>query len=214
MKKWIFSILFVIAVTLIAWWAVARLVGTSQAERPKMQMSVAVAPTKKNMQAQLMDPALDPQSREMLIEKIELEKRAEANQKAGEANPAAKTPSDQLSVAAVPAQLQVETGIFEGSEGMVRPDQAVIANYWRGILNGKVLIAFAGSKVDNDKQGMIVLVTASLDPAVSDTTFENFLAPPEGGKLRVIDAKDGVLSLQRANGTPIKFDLNTKTFSQ
>lgn len=200
--------------TLIAWWAIARLVGTSHAERANTLLSVTKVPAKEGLQAQLMDPGLDLQSRESLIEKIELQKRAEANLQVGKDNPAPKTPSNQVNPGAIPAQLKVESGIFEGSEGMIRPDQAVITNYWRGVLNGKILIAFAGSKAGDENQGMIILVTASLDPAVSDTTFENFLAPSQAGKMRVVDMKDNhILELQPANGPMVKFDLNTKTFA-
>lgn len=214
MKKWILSILFVGAVTLAAVWAIGRLMGTSQAEQSKTQMSVTVSPAQEDLQSKLMNPSLDQKSREMLMEKIELEKRIDLNQKFGAENPAPKTPPNQISAAVLPALLQVETGIFEGSEGMIRPERAAITNYWQGVLNGKVYIAFAGSKPDDDKQGMIVLVTTSQDPAVSDITFEDYYAPANGGKLRVIEAKDGILVLQRASGALLKFDLNTKTFMQ
>jgi hypothetical protein len=212
MKKWIISILFVTAVTLIAIWAVSRLIGTSQAEQPVMKMSAAVSPTQESMQDQLMDPNLDQQSREMLIEKIELEKRSETDKQAGIDNPAPKVPSVQADKAVIPAQLQVETGIFEGSEGMVRSERAVISNYWQGVVNGKVYIAFAGAKPGENAQGVIVLAIASLDPAVNEIAFEEFLAPGTVGKLRVIDAKDGIVVLQQVNGGQLKFDLTTKKF--
>jgi hypothetical protein len=214
MKKWILSILFVVGVTLAAVWAISRLIGTSQAEQPKAQMSAVVSQAQEDLQTQLMDPKLDLQSREMLIEKIELENRVAANQKSGEEKPAPKTQANQIVAAAAPEQLQVETGIFEGSEGMVRPEKAAISNYWRGVLNEKIYIAFAGSKAGDDKQGMIVLVTTSQDPAVNDINFEDYFAPVNGGQLRVMEAKDGVLVLQQASGALIKFDLNKRVFTQ
>ncbi len=220
MKKWVLSILFVAILTVVAVWAVGQLVKPTQAQQPKMlvaaavPMVVATPSVKKDMQSQLMDPGLDLKSREMAIEKIEIEKRLDDIQKLGEANPAPKIQKKQAAAGAIPAQLQVETGIFEGSEGMIRPSQATILNYWRGVVNGKILMAFAGAKANAEQKGMVILMVTSLDPAVSDTVFETYVDPAQRGHLRVVDAKDGILSLQRANGDLIKFDLNKKTFEQ
>ena len=220
MKKWVLSILFMAILTIVAVWAVGQLVKPTQAQQPKMlvaaavPMVVATPSAKKDMQSQLMDPGLDLKSREMAIEKIEIEKRLDDSQKLGEVSPAPKIQKKQAAAGAIPAQLQVETGVFEGSEGMIRPSQATILNYWRGVVSGKILMAFAGAKADADQKGVVILMTTSLDPAVSDTVFETYVDPAQRGHLRVVDVKDGILSLQRANGDLIKFDLAKKAFEQ
>ena len=211
MKKWIFSIFVVVAVTAIGVWAVGRLLGNASADNPAGQMAVpgqavAVQATEPvDHEKQLMDPSVDLPGREMLIEKIDLEKRAEANRKAGEAAPANKTAPAIMAAGAAAAPLQVETGIFEGSDGMVRPGQADITNYWRGILDGRIVIVFAGSVAGNDSHGMLVVLITSDDQASSDVAFNNYLAPLGVGKLRILSEKDGVLVLKDETGKVIQF---------
>jgi|GEM_PF-2690577 len=220
MKKWIVSIVVVLAVSAVAIWSVSRLLSVSRAEKPQPLMqagageSGSVRPID-DLQTRLLDPRVDLQSREMLMEKIELEKRADKNRQAGAAQPAPKTaPQNLVAPAAMIPQEQVESGIFEGSEGMIRSEQAEIQNHWAGVVDGNIVMVFAGAKTGQKEQGMLVVVTASLDPNVNDTVFEYYYAPANSGILRVLEAHEGYLVLQRANGAPLKFDLMAKKFIQ
>ena len=212
MKKWIFSILFVLAITAAGVWAISQLLGSASADTPAIPAAVAnqsnmvMATAPVNYEQRIMDPAVDLPAREMLIEKIDLQKRADANRQAGELNPANKVVPSFLAAGGAAAEpLQVETGIFEGSDGMVRPSQANITNYWRGIQDGKIVIVFAGSAAGKDQEGMIVVITSSVDPSISDVAFEYFPAPAGIGRLRILGEKDGELSLKDTSGKLLQF---------
>lgn len=215
MKKWIGWVVVVGLVVFLGVWAASRLLTvskTDQAAKANVSTPEVVSNNPQSMQEKLMDPSVDLPARESLMEKIEIQKRVEENEKAGQGSPASKDAAAKPAPAAMMASSQVETGIFEGSEGMVRPDQAHIQNYWRGLVDGKVDMVLAGSTAADNDQGLVVLVVASLDPSDSTVTFEYFNAPGKTGSLRVVSAKDNQVALQTTGGAILQFDVKNRIF--
>jgi len=215
MRKWIVWVVIVGLVILLGVWGASRLLSNGRAEQP-LQLSVKASPlvptTLPGMEEKLMDPAVDLPARESLIEKIDIQKRLTENEKAGQASPAPKDPVPQPAAAAAMESSQVETGIFEGSEGMVRPEQAKINNYWRGLVDGKVYMLMAGSTAADSEQGLVVLVVASLDPTDSAVNFSYYNSPSRIGSLRVESMIDDSVMLQASGGVSYRFDLKTLAF--
>lgn len=215
MKRWIICGGLALLIIVAGAWAVSRMIARASANHDDGQKTVSASvdlPPTERMQLQLVNPQLDTASRESLMKKIEMAERVEKEQQSGETAPAPKLTFEVSSQPEVKALTEVESGIFPGSEGMIRPSQAQINNYWQGSVDGQSVMVFAGAATDNPNQGLVVVVTASLDPAVSDIHFETVLAPGETGTLRVDTESDGLLTLETLNGTELIFNLNEKTF--
>jgi hypothetical protein len=217
MKKWMIWSLVGLVVVMICAGIVIRFVN-ADGIAPKGSAQIAVTATKGNpptiadMQKQLLDPKLDPQSRQSLMDKIEVAQREEQNQSAGAANPA---PKDQPGVAALnsaPVLLQVESKISDGSQGMVKPSLADIVNNWHGMLSERIVTALAGSKPDDITQGLLVVFSISADPQVNDAQIDVYPAKTGSGPLKVISEENGVITLTGSNGYTVKFDLNTRVY--
>lgn len=217
MKKWIGWGLVVGLVVFSGIWGVSRLLPTSDTAligAVKARATPVVLSGPASMQATLMDPAVDLAGRETLMEKIEIRKRVDDNEKAGQSKPGDKTSPVQAAPQAVMAASQVETGIFEGSEGMIRPEQAAIQNYWRGVVDGKVIMLMAGASAQDPNQGLVVRIEASLDPADNSIQFEFFNSPRKDGSLRVSEVKGNLVTLQAPGGAILQFDLQKRTFGE
>jgi hypothetical protein len=209
MKRWILWGALALLILAAGAWAASRMIVQVSANLTAEQKSMASTgknPPVDNMQQKLMDPKLDPAARESLMEKIDLAQKADADQKAGETGPAPKAAPDFGSQPQSKVMTQVETGIFPGSEGMIRPSQAQINNYWQGLVGGQIVMVFAGASAEDPNQGLVVVVTTSADPNVSDIQFKTVTAPGASGSLRVVDEGDGVIRLQNPQGIELRFD--------
>jgi hypothetical protein len=215
MKRWIIWGALALLIIALGAWAVSRMIARASAYQEGGQKSVSASvnlPPTDRMQQQLLNPQLDAASRESLMGKIEMAERVEQEQRAGETAPAPKVASEVSLQPEAKSLPEIESGIFPGSEGMIRPSQAQINNYWQGSVDGQSVMVFAGAAADNPNQGLVVVVTASLDPNVSDIYFVTVLAPGETGTLRVVDESDGLITLETPNGTKLMFNLSEKTF--
>jgi hypothetical protein len=197
-------------------WIASQMITAANAEPAVMAKGLPPAgsdlPPSEQMQAQLMDPRLDVAARESLMEKIEIAKNVEQQQAAEIVSPAPKETPDFGSAGLMMDQLQIETGIFPGPEAMIRPSLMQVTNYWQGVVDGQIVMVFAGSAPDNPRQGLVVVATTSLDPAVGDIRFEALPAPGETGSLRVVSETGGLLTLETPGGAQLAFRITTKSF--
>jgi hypothetical protein len=210
---WLFVLVLVgIGGLALSRWVVAQVDADQQQVKLLAGQAQPGTPTPEIISAErLFDPALDPQSRASVAEKLEMKTRQAADLAAGEANPAPKdkmppTPTVEKQLLANATAL---SGIFSGSEGMVKPDQAAINNYWQGSLNGRATMVLAGSEPQDTTQGLVIVVSSD-GFAVSD--YQVIDAPAGVSSLTVVDALETTLVLQDLDGTRLVFDLPTLSF--
>jgi hypothetical protein len=215
MKRWILWGVLALLIFAGGAWIANRMIRAANAEPAAMAKGLpdsVETPPSKQMQEQLMDPLLDEAARESLMEKIEIAKNIEQQQSAGAIPPAPKVPPDFGPEALVMAQPQVESGIFPGPEAMIWPSLMRISNYWQGLVDGEVVMIFAGSSADDPRQGLVVIATTSADPAVGDIRFERLPAPGQTGSLRVASESGGILTLETPEGVQLTFSIAAKSF--
>lgn len=215
MRKWILWLVFMIAVALAGFWTASRVIGTARSGSASLVLQKATVESPGDLeqfQTRLLNPAVDQPGREALIEKIEIQNREDALQKSGEENPASKTNAPEVASSKVQTELSVETGIFEGSEGMVRPEQGNIQNYWRGIVDGKIVMLMAGAKAGDDTIGLVVVITASSDPVDNQVAIDYIPALVRSGSLRVVSVKNNIANLQTFRGEILHFDVKKHEF--
>lgn len=216
MRKWLPWILTALLVGVgglfFARWVIAQVGSqTQQVNALAAQTPVATSAGPIVSEQRLFDPNLDPQSRESLSEKIAIQTRTAADQAAGEANPASKDkvpplPAQPQQAVAGP---QAQAGIFNGSEGMVKPEQAQINNYWQGEIDGKPTMVLAGAEPQDSGKGLVIVV---ISDGFSVTGFRIVPAPEGIGSLKAVDFTPQTLILEDTNGNRLTFDLKTQTF--
>lgn len=107
-----------------------------------------------------------------------------------------------------------ETGIFPGSDGMVKPEQAKINNYWQGQAGNEQIFVFAGSLPDDETAGRVVCIRINAADAMATPSVMIFDTPISNGSLRVSDSSDGTIALNAADGSAYFFDLATNSIRQ
>ncbi len=206
---WALVALVLIAGSFTIWrWAAAGEVNLSAPGQPRQGATPVANPINPE---RLFDPALDPQSRSALSEKLEIENRRTADSSAGAGNPAPKTPGMVTPAPGLAAAAggEVQSGIYPGSDGMVRPDDAQINNYWVGTVGGQVLVVLAGSEPDDAGKGLVILLTSD---GFSVTGRQRVQAPGGIGSLKVTQADSERLMMQDNQGNTITFDLASRSF--
>lgn len=164
----------------------------------------------------LTNKALSAADRAALQRKLELIDRLISQRANGQGNggskgsgpliPPAQPPQSQPPVAVLTGQDE----ILDGSEGLVRPWEAVTQNLWQGERGGVYYQALAGSASDDPSKGLILLIESQ--PQKNQRTQHFYLAPSSTGALRVISARGTQLLLSTANGGQIIFDLVARSF--
>jgi len=216
MRRWIPWVLVLVLVVVgglfLARWVIAQVEAGSLAGNPVAGKPTPTAPPGAIISEQrLFDPNLDLQSRESLNEKLEIEALKATQKAAGEANPAPKDklPPAPTVVNQAVANPPAPSGIYNGSEGMVKPEQAQINNYWQGAFNGKALMVMAGSEPVDTSKGLVIVVSSD---GFSVTGFEIVLAPQGVGSLKVVEATGAILTLEDQSGNRLTFDLASQAF--
>jgi hypothetical protein len=216
MRRWMPWIM-VVGLVLVGGLMLARWVGAQRLFEPlqaKTGLSEGVStPMPSNLVAKekLFDPALDPQSRAGITEKLNMQQKAAADQGTGKANPASKEGRPVLpSVGGQPAILQVESGIFPGSDGMVRPEEAQINNYWQGNVAGSQMVVLAGSEVDDKAKGLVIVLSSD---GFSMTGYQRVSAPDGFSSLHVVEQQETRLVLLDSQQHSLVFDLKTLAFA-
>ena len=171
----------------------------------------AAAPVTKPIDAEnLFDPNLDPPARSALSEKLDMQSQLDDDRTAGAANPAPKTTNQGIAAPnSADALVQVETGIFPGSDAMVKPEEARINNYWQGVINGQVLVVLAGSAPEDESKGLLVILTSD---GFSLTGYQQVFAPDGITSLSVTEATADQLILQDTQGKQLTFNLTSLAF--
>ncbi len=176
--------------------------------------ATAVAPIREagniqQMKESLFDPALDVSMRENLTEKIELAQKAQQAAMESAASPALKeAPAlPRFSMSSLMGDWQSASGIYEGSDGLVRPEDAAISNYWQGVVAGKGMAVLAGADASDPSQSVLVVLTTELPDGTS--TYQRILLPEKAGKIRIIRADFPRLTLQSAEGRQWIFNVET-----
>ena len=209
---WIILVVILAAGSLAVWRAVgASNILSAALSRSESPASVVSTPVTKPVNPEnLFDPNLDPQSRSALSEKLALESKQEDDRAAGAANPAAKTTNQGIAAPnSADSLAQVASGIFPGSDALVKPEEARINNYWQGVINGQVLVVLAGSAPDDESKGLVVVLTSD---GFSLTGYKQIPAPEGIASLSVIEAAADHLILQDAQGKQLTFNLTMLTF--
>ena len=216
MKRWILWSVLALLIFTGGGWIAGQMITAARAEPAAVAEGLPQAgsdlPPSYRMQAHLMDPGLDVAARESLMEKIEIPKNIEQQQTADTVPPAPKETPDFGPAGLMMDQLQIETGIFPGPEAMIRPSLMQVTNYWQGVVDGQVVMVFAGSVPDNPQQGLVVVATSSLDPAVGDIQFVARQAPGETGSLRVVSESGGLVTLETPGGAQLIFSITARSF--
>jgi hypothetical protein len=220
MKRWYpwigLGVVILIVCLIAAQWVTAASMRNTR--NPVIQAAVIAATATpvsasslESMQRQLFDPKLDVASRESLMEKIDLQKKADADREAGISNPAPKDATGALPQAnSAMAQAENSSGIYEGSDAIVKPDEAQVNNYWQGKLGDLDTVVLAGSVPNDPTQGLILLISSG--SGAQTGSYERFLTPEKNGSLRIVSVHDTRIVLQTANGGQIQFDLTQKGF--
>lgn len=160
---------------------------------------------------------LSDAGRESLQAKLEMAERMAAERQAArnalQAGPREKVISEEMRVFSAPEQPQpAPEGIFEGSEGLVRPSLAQINNTWQAERSGSLYQVFAGSLPDQPEQGLLIVSQIAPDRPVGER--EVYLAPSNAGSLRILSVDGQTLRLEGASGMKLSFDLDSRTYQE
>lgn len=166
------------------------------------------------LQVELNRPQLSDFARESLQEKIKMAELQATEQAVGAGQPRNEKVAPPLAPASSEMLLaqQVPEGIFEGSEGMVSPSVAQISNVWQGTYQGYMWQVFAGSPADRSDLGILMIYIEN--PVEQKRSLEVVQAPGNPGKLRIMEVKDAVITLQTIDGIQLFFNMETKKFQE
>ena len=219
MKRWYPWMGFGLVILIVSLIAVRWVMAENTHNNRVQPSAVALTPTPpsaisvESMQKELFDPRLDVTSRESLMEKIDLQKKADADREAGVSNPAPKDAAGTLPQASkAMAQVEDSSGIYPGSDAMVKPDEAQINNYWQGKIGDLDVVVLAGSDPNDASQGLVLMITSG--SGEQKGSYERFLTPVKGGSLRITGVNGSEIVMQPLNGGQIAFDINQKAFIQ
>lgn len=158
----------------------------------------------------LQDEALDPVLRASLEEKLSLAQNLqEARVGAISAELADISKIEPPKDLGGPA---FQPGIFEGGEGLFRPQEAVIENYWQDHIGDRYVQVFAGATGNDPDQGVVYIVTTTQDRVQSE--IAKFLTPAQIGSVRIIAETNLVLHLENQAGEVLLFDIESGQFDE
>jgi len=106
--------------------------------------------------------------------------------------------------------LPFNSGIFPGDEGLFKPSQALIKNYWQDKVGEQYIQVFAGSDGENPQQGLVIVVITQEDLVQSSTEF--YPAAADSGSLQIVDASADLVRMQNPSGNIVCFSLSARTF--
>ena len=181
---------------------------------PNLVEPQVVDPAIQSLRDELLNPDLSAEARKSVEEKLEMAERMALEQASGASQEriekaAPDFPSELPEVFKV---LEFEEGIFEGSEGMIRPSVAQIINVWQGMVKGHLWQVFAGSPADRSDLGALYIFIEN--PAEMKRTMETVIAPGATGRLRILAVEEGVMTLETLDGKQLFFDLETRQFHE
>lgn len=198
--------------------ALGLVIGFATGSDPENAPAAKTTPGSEEAQAQklreqLQRPGLSDEGRKNLEEKLQIAERSATEQAAaGSAKRSVKNAPPPAAAAMLESESDFFEGIFEGSEGLVRPSQGDIANGWQGRYEGSVYQVFAGSSPDQPAKGLLIVAMLEEDRPTGQR--QAYAAPGEVTRLRIIEVNAGMLLLETDAGERLTFDLSTRTFSK
>ena len=156
---------------------------------------------------EMLNGALDEQTRRSIEEKLAMAERVATEQAKGQ--PAPKNPDQTPELIPVKDPI-FQPGIFEGQAGEFKPSQAKIQNRWQGIVNGDYVIVFAGSLGSDSEQGIIYVQQISSNKR--STTWTSYPTPERRGSVRIVQAEIFRLVLDTGNGNTFYFDVPAQRY--
>jgi hypothetical protein len=104
------------------------------------------------------------------------------------------------------------SGIIESGLAPFPGSAYQFENQWHDVLDGEHVNVYAGAMGDDPLQGVIVVRTTSLD-LMSAGPPEIFTTDQRVGTLRIVSAKDAILTLQSSQGRRFSFNVVTRVLS-
>ncbi len=101
-------------------------------------------------------------------------------------------------------------GVFEGSDGLVRPSAATVINGWQGRRARSDYQVFAGSTPEEPVRGLLIVAQMDDGTIVGGRTM--YLAPDGITSLTIIEMQDTTLLLETDSKSRLYFDLMTRQF--
>ena len=96
------------------------------------------------------------------------------------------------------------SGIIESGQAPLPGELYVINNQWQEVVGGVHLSVYAGSEAQDPSQGVLIVMTTSLDLQTS-TGPHIYLTPLHSGALRIVGSNSQRLTLTSTNGTQFVF---------
>jgi hypothetical protein len=103
------------------------------------------------------------------------------------------------------------TGLVELPSPFAAREYVLGAIGWQSVSGDRRLTAYAGRLGDEEAQGVIVIVTTSI-PANERQAADVYPAPANGGALRIVGARRGMLLLRDERGETLSFDVSARRF--
>ena len=132
---------------------------------------------------------------------------------AGTQNPAPRDPNAPYPII---TEYPFDIGIFDECDAPFSSEKGHIVNCWQGILSGVKTEVFAGAEsADVDQQQGIVYVLRIPDySSQEETTLVAVSTPVHAGAVRIVAAKNGILTLVSDTGHYVlTFDVSTRQFT-
>lgn len=215
-----YTVLFLLGLAVITFAVVSVIARTTTAARGEAEEEHQALlstpfpnnPTILDLQIQLQNNKLSKPAQESVAEKLEIAQRMAAFQAAG-ANVikrAKEAPALPSSASLVMDALDVPEGIYEGSQGLIRPSVAEVSNCWQGVYDGKVIQIFAGSLSSQSEIGVLIIFQE--DPVQMTRTMQEVQSQTGTGKLRIISVKNEKVTLRTEEKRKLYFSLETMEF--
>jgi len=110
----------------------------------------------------------------------------------------------------VPTPETWPSGIFQRSIAPFPSSLYTIKNQWQNVVGGAHVQVYAGTETANPSQGIVAIVTTSLDlQTVQSATYPT---PSADGAVQITAANGAQLTLTTTNGSSLTFNVVTHTF--
>lgn len=87
---------------------------------------------------------------------------------------------------------------------------ALIENQWQDIVNGQLVIVYAGRLGAAPDQGFVAVSTGT--PSGENVTTQQFLTPTKSGAVKITAVNGSLVTLESTQGVTFTFDLTALTF--
>ncbi|NMC53910.1 MAG: hypothetical protein GYA48_09790 [Chloroflexi bacterium] len=162
------------------------------------------------LEEQLRNPDLDEQTRASLQEKLDMAIRIATLQAATPVPGAQVQALDAVGGEGEGEEIPFNSGIFPGDEGLFKPSQALIENYWQEKVGEAYVQVFAGASGENPQQGLVIVVVTQADLVNSTTEF--YPAAEGSGSLHITEATPDLVRMENKDGQAFCFKLAERSF--